>query len=155
VLDGPDGNDPSVRPNQIFTISLAHPILDQDRWGAVVDLVRKELVTPFGLRTLSADHPDYKAHYRGNLRERDAAYHQGTVWPWLIGHFVDAFLKVHPDRATARSFLQGFQDHLLDAGVGSISEIFDAEAPSQPGGCIAQAWSIAEVLRAWRKTRAG
>jgi predicted glycogen debranching enzyme len=154
VLDGPDGNDPSVRPNQIFSISLANPILDQQRWASVVALVRTELVTSLGLRTLSADHSDYKAHYRGNLRERDAAYHQGTVWPWLIGHFVDAYLKVHPDRATARGFLKSFQDHLFDAGVGSISEIFDAEKPFQPGGCIAQAWSIAEVLRAWIRTRA-
>src|SRR5690606_9068956 len=93
-----------------------------------------------------------KPHYRGNLRQRDAAYHQGTVWPWLIGHFIDAWLKVNPNRAEARALLQSFHDHLFDAGIGSISEIFDAEPPFQPGGCIAQAWSVAEVLRAWIRT---
>jgi len=153
VLDGPDGDDAALRPNQIFAISLTHPILEQRRWAQVVQTVHDRLLTPYGLRTLSSDHPDYKAHYRGNLRERDAAYHQGTVWPWLIGHFIDAYLKVTPDRTHARRFLQSFQKHLFEAGVGSISEIFDAEEPFQPGGCIAQAWSVAEVLRAWLKTR--
>jgi predicted glycogen debranching enzyme len=154
VLDGPDGDDASVRPNQVFAVSLANPILEQRRWAAVVAVVRDKLVTAHGLRTLSADHPDYKAHYRGNLRDRDAAYHQGTVWPWLIGHFTDAYLKVRADPATARALLRSFQEHLFQAGVGSISEVFDAEEPFRPGGCIAQAWSIAEVLRAWIKTRA-
>jgi predicted glycogen debranching enzyme len=153
VVDGPEGDDAALRPNQIFAISLAHPVLEQRRWAAVVDVVCDRLVTPYGLRTLSSDHVDYKAHYRGNLRERDAAYHQGTVWPWLIGHFIDAYLKVKPDRAQARRFLGSFENHLCDAGVGSISEIFDAEEPYRPGGCIAQAWSVAEVLRAWLKTR--
>lgn len=153
VVDGPEGDDAALRPNQLFAISLTHPILEQRHWAAVVDVVLDRLVTPFGLRTLSADHADYKTHYRGNLRQRDAAYHQGTVWPWLIGHFIDAYLKVKPDRAQARRFLHGFQDHFFDAGVGSISEIFDAEEPFRPGGCIAQAWSVAEVLRAWLKTR--
>jgi glycogen debranching enzyme len=111
------------------------------------------LVTPYGLRTLSAEHPDYKSHYRGDLRARDAAYHQGTVWPWLMGHYIDAYLRARGDRAHARQLLQGFREHLHDAGVGSISEIFDAEEPFAPGGCIAQAWSVAEVLRAWLKTR--
>jgi predicted glycogen debranching enzyme len=154
VLDGPDGNDAALRPNQMFAISLGFPILDEGRWASVVDVILKNLVTPYGLRTLDADHPDYKAHYRGNLRERDAAYHQGTVWPWLIGHFIDAYLKVKPEPVAARRLLQHFEQHLLDAGVGSISEIFDAEEPYRPGGCVAQAWSIAEVLRAWLKTRA-
>jgi predicted glycogen debranching enzyme len=154
VLDGPDGNDAALRPNQMFAISLGFPILDEGRWASVVDVILKNLVTPYGLRTLDADHPDYKAHYRGNLRERDAAYHQGTVWPWLIGHFIDAYLKVKPEPLAARRLLQHFEHHLLDAGVGSISEIFDAEEPYRPGGCVAQAWSIAEVLRAWLKTRA-
>jgi predicted glycogen debranching enzyme len=153
VIDGPGGTDASVRPNQIFAISLTHPVLDQRRWPQVVAAVREQLVTPFGLRTLSADHPDYKAHYRGNLRERDAAYHQGTVWPWLIGHFIDATLKIDPDRARARELLRTFEDHLFDAGIGTISEIFDAEPPFRPGGCIAQAWSVAEVLRAWLRTQ--
>jgi predicted glycogen debranching enzyme len=149
VIDGPDGDDDAIRPNQVFAMSLAHAVLDESRWKPMIDVVKEKLVTPFGLRTLSADHRDYKAHYRGDLLARDAAYHQGTVWPWLIGHFIDAWLKVYPDKAVARRFLEGFPEHLRDAGVGSISEIFDAEAPHRPGGCMAQAWSVAEVLRAW------
>jgi len=155
VLDGPDGHDAAIRPNQVFSISLTFPVLEQRRWAAVIDTVRDKLLTPYGLRTLSAEHADYKAHYRGNLRERDAAYHQGTVWPWLIGHFIDALLKVRPDHAEARKLLQSFESHLFDAGVGSISEIFDSSEPYRAGGCVAQAWSVAEVLRAWLKTRAG
>jgi len=153
VIDGPDGDDPSIRPNQVFAISLDHPVLERERWPAVLDTIRNRLLTPFGLRTLSADHPDYKPHYRGDLRARDAAYHQGTVWPWLIGHYVDARLKLDPDVTSARTLLNGFRDHLSEAGIGSISEIFDAEDPYAPGGCIAQAWSVAEVLRGWVRTR--
>lgn len=154
VIDGPQGDDASIRPNQVFAISLLHPILERSRWGAVLDIVRQQLATPHGLRTLAPGHPDYKAHYRGSLRSRDAAYHQGTVWPWLIGHYIDAFLKLNPDPGDARRLLQAFPAHLYEAGIGSISEIFDAEPPHAPGGCIAQAWSVAEVLRAWIKTRA-
>ncbi len=153
VLDSPGGADGAVRPNQIFAISLTHPILEQRYWQPVLTVVQDSLLTRFGLRTLSGDHPDYKAHYRGNLRARDAAYHQGTVWPWLIGHFIDAHLKIYPGRVAARQLLNGFAAHLSEAGIGSISEIFDAEDPHAPGGCIAQAWSVAEVLRAWLKTR--
>ena len=122
-------------------------------WEPVIDTVRNRLLTAYGLRTLSAEHPDYKAHYRGDLRSRDAAYHQGTVWPWLIGPYIDAYLRVHPDRLGARQLLRAFPEHLYEAGIGSISEIFDAEDPYTPGGCIAQAWSVAEVLRAWLRTR--
>ena len=113
-----------------------------------------KLLTPVGLRSLAPDDPDYKAKYDGDLRARDAAYHQGTVWAWLIGPYIDAWLKVHPGRscASARKFLAGFAAHLNEACIGSISEIFDAEAPYTPRGCIAQAWSVAEVLRAWVKT---
>jgi predicted glycogen debranching enzyme len=152
VVDGPDGDDAAIRPNQVFAVSLPHAVLDPARWPAVMQTVRERLLTPFGLRTLSADHPDYKAHYRGDLLARDAAYHQGTVWPWLIGHFIDAWLKVNPDRAEARTFLEAFPAHLREAGMGSISEIFDAEPPHRAGGCMAQAWSVAEVLRAWLMT---
>lgn len=152
VIDGEGGDDSSGRPNQIFSVSLTHPVLDEAHWKAVVDYVQSRLLTPFGLRTLSADHPDYKRNYHGDLRTRDAAYHQGTVWPWLIGHFIDAWLRVYSDRRAARNMLQGFQDHLSQAGVGSIAEIFDAESPYRPRGCIAQAWSVAEVLRAWLVT---
>jgi predicted glycogen debranching enzyme len=153
VVDGEDGDDRSLRPNQIFSLSLRFPILREERWRAVVDVVSEKLLTPFGLRTLSSDHPDYKATYAGDLRARDAAYHQGTVWPWLIGHYIDARLKVYGDKVEARGLLRAFADHLHDAGIGTISEIFDAEPPFRPRGCIAQAWSVAEVLRAYLLTR--
>jgi predicted glycogen debranching enzyme len=154
VIDGPKGDDDSIRPNQIFALSLKHPVLDDQHRESVLKVVHDRLLTPYGLRTLSSDHPDYKPHYRGDLLARDSAYHQGTVWPWLIGHFIDAYLRLHPDPQHARSLLKAFPDHLNDAGVGSISEIFDAEEPHAPGGCIAQAWSVAEVLRAWVRTAA-
>src|SRR4029453_6379088 len=113
-----------------------------------LDVVREQLLTPVGLRSLARGHPDYKAKYFGDLRARDAAYHQGTVWAWLIGPYVDAWLKVHPgDYSGARRVLEGFQSHMNQACVGSISEIFDAEEPYTPRGCVAQAWSVAEVLR--------
>jgi predicted glycogen debranching enzyme len=153
VVDGEDGDDPSLRPNQIFSLSLRFPILRAERWRPVVDVVSEKLLTPFGLRTLSPDHPDYKRTYAGDLRARDAAYHQGTVWPWLIGHYIDARLKVYGDKVEARGLLRAFADHLHDAGIGTISEIFDAEPPFRPRGCIAQAWSVAEVLRAYLLTR--
>ncbi len=150
VIDGEEGDDAACRPNQLFAISLPHPVLDRSRWEQVLSVAENRLLTPMGLRSLAPGHPDYKPMYYGDLRSRDAAYHQGTVWGWLIGPFVDAWLKVHPeDKATARSFLEGFADHLNEACIGSISEVFDAEAPYWPRGCVAQAWSIAEVLRCW------
>ncbi len=153
VIDGENGDDPSFRPNQIFAIALDHPILDQARWEPVVTKVRERLLTPVGLRSLAPGEREYKTHYFGDLRARDAAYHQGTVWAWLIGPFIDAWLKVHPgEHEAARHFLDGFEPHLAEAGIGSISEVFDAELPSTPRGCIAQAWSVAEVLRALVKT---
>jgi glycogen debranching enzyme len=153
VVDGEGGHDPACRPNQVFAISLDHPILDASRWPAVMQVVRDRLLTPVGLRSLAAGHPDYKPKYYGDLRSRDAAYHQGTVWGWLIGPFVDAWLKVYPDdRHGARLLLDGFEEHFTEACVGSISEIFDAEDPYSPRGCIAQAWSVAEVLRCLDKT---
>jgi predicted glycogen debranching enzyme len=150
VVDGEAGEDPVVRPNQIFAISLPHAVLDRHHWEAVLEVVERDLLTPRGLRSLSPHHRDFKAKYSGDLRSRDAAYHQGTVWAWLIGPFIDAWLKVRPnERAKARQIVQGFAPHLDEACVGSISEIFDAEAPFTPRGCIAQAWSVAEVLRAF------
>ena len=150
VVDGERGDDTACRPNQLFAVSLTHPVLDEHRWRAVVDVVRSRLLTPVGLRTLSNDHVDYRAQYYGDLRSRDAAYHQGTVWAWLIGPFIDAWLRVSPDqKPAARDMLRAFEPHLTQACIGSISEIFDAEAPFTPRGCIAQAWSVAEVLRAW------
>jgi predicted glycogen debranching enzyme len=145
--------DASCRPNQLFAISLDHPVLNPDRWKAVVDVAEKKLLTSVGLRTLSPDDPAYKPIYAGDLRSRDGAYHQGTVWAWLIGPFIDSWLKVHPhDRSAARKFLETFPVHLGDNGIGTISEVFDAREPHNAGGCIAQAWSIAEVLRAWLET---
>jgi predicted glycogen debranching enzyme len=153
VIDGEQGDDPACRPNQIFSISLPHPVLDENRWSQVLEKVRTELLTPVGLRSLSRNHPDYKPKYFGDLRSRDAAYHQGTVWGWLIGPYVDAWMKVHPeDRSGARQLLGGLLNHLNEACVGSMSEVFDAEAPFIPRGCIAQAWTVAEVLRCWVKT---
>jgi predicted glycogen debranching enzyme len=153
VIDGEHGDDPACRPNQLFAFSLDHEVLNRSRWEPVLEVVRRKLLTPVGLRSLAPGHPDYKDRYFGDLRARDAAYHQGTVWAWLIGPFVDAWLKVHPhDRAGARRFLEGFRPHLDEGALGTISEIFDAEPPFTPRGCIAQAWSIAEVLRAWVKT---
>jgi predicted glycogen debranching enzyme len=153
VVDGEHGDDPACRPNQVLAISLRHPVLDRVRWPAVLETVRRRLLTPVGLRSLAPGHTDYKAQYYGDLRARDAAYHQGTVWGWLIGPWIDAWLAVHPeDRAGARRFLEGFVPHLDQACIGSISEIFDAEAPFTPRGCVAQAWSVAEVLRGWLKT---
>jgi glycogen debranching enzyme len=147
------GNDPACRPNQVLAISLRHKVLEPSRWAPVLEVVRDRLLTPVGLRSLSPDHADYKSRYFGDLRARDAAYHQGTVWAWLIGPFVDAWLAQYPgDVERARGFLHGFVHHLDEACIGSISEVFDAEAPFTPRGCIAQAWSVAEVLRAWVNT---
>jgi len=155
VVDGEAGNDTACRPNQVFAISLDHPVLERGRWDAVLNVVRERLLTPVGLRSLAPGHPDYKEKYYGDLRSRDAAYHQGTVWGWLIGPFLDAWLKVHPEDCDgAHRLLEGFATHLSQACVGSISEIFDAEAPYTPRGCIAQAWSVAEVLRCLDKTSA-
>ena len=154
VVDGEAGDDSSFRPNQILAISLPHAILDEERWVRVVEEVRTRLLTPVGLRSLSPEDPDFKPKYFGDLRARDLAYHQGTVWAWLVGPMVDALMKVHGDVANARDVVAGFEAHLTEAGVGSISEIFDAEAPYSPRGCIAQAWSVAEVLRCLVKTAA-
>ncbi|HMF74503.1 MAG TPA: amylo-alpha-1,6-glucosidase [Bryobacteraceae bacterium] len=156
LIDGENSPaDPCCRPNQIFAISLEHPILHRSKWEPVVQTVKERLLTPVGLRSLAPGEPDYKTQYDGDLRSRDAAYHQGTVWAWLMGPFIDAWLRVYPgDQKTARGFLSGFETHLQSACVGSISEIFDAEAPFLPRGCCAQAWSVAEVLRCFVKTNA-
>ena len=145
------GDDPSCRPNQVLAISLPHPILDRSRWEPVMNVVRDRLLTPFGLRSLAPGDPEYKPRYYGDLRARDAAYHQGTVWAWLIGPFIDAWIKLYgPNQEAVRRLLDGFRQHLSEACVGSISEVFDADAPFLPRGCIAQAWSVAEVMRCWR-----
>lgn len=152
VIEGENGNDPALRPNQIFAISLKFPVLISDRWEQVIQLVHKELVTNVGLRTLSPSHPDYKAFYDGDLQARDAAYHQGTIWPWLLGHYIDAWLKIYPgDFVTAKQLLHGLEKHLNSDCVGTIGEIFDAVPPFHARGCFAQAWSVAEFLRCLKK----
>lgn len=145
-------DDPSIRPNQLLAISLTHPILDQSRWESVVRVCREKLHTPLGMRTLDPAHPDYKPFYFGDLRNRDAAYHQGTVWAWLLGPFITAYVRSHDStpqaRAEARRLLAGLEAHLADAGIENVSEIAEAQAPHRPEGCPWQAWSVAEPLRA-------
>jgi len=153
IVDGVNGDDPACRPNQILSFALRYPVLEKSRWSAVLDVVQTRLLTPAGLRSLDPGHADYKPKYYGDLRARDAAYHQGTVWAWLIGPFIDAWINAHPGQPhEARKFLHRFLSHLDEACIGSISEIFDAEEPYTPRGCVAQAWSVAEVLRCWVKT---
>ncbi len=151
VLDGPNGNDPSIRPNQIFAVALSETTLTSEQQKAVVDTCARHLLTSHGLRSLAPDDPQYGGRYGGSPIDRDGSYHQGTVWAWLLGPFALAHLRVYNDPARAGQFLDPMADHLNVHGLGSISEIFDGDAPFQPRGCIAQAWSVAEVLRAWTK----
>jgi predicted glycogen debranching enzyme len=148
-----DGPDRSIRPNQIFAVSLPHALLDGDRALHVVEVVEWELLTPYGLRTLSRRDQQYRSHYGGDPFSRDSAYHQGTVWPWLLGPFLTAYVRVHGGTEDARKraarFLEPMRAHLWQAGLGQISEVFDGDPPHRPAGCIAQAWSIAEVLRTY------
>src|SRR5262249_10168717 len=151
VVNGasPDG---SIRPNQIFAVSLHHSMLSPEYARAVVETVERELLTPVGLRTLNRADSRYRPTYDGNQYSRDSAYHQGTVWPWLLGPFVSAYVRVNGGsaraRARGRELLRGVEEHLSVAGLGQISEIFDADAPHHPRGCFAQAWSVGEILRA-------
>ena len=149
VLDGPDGHEATLRPNQIFAVSLPASPLPPERRRAVVDACARHLVTSYGLRSLAPSDPRYVARYGGDQRARDGAYHQGAVWSWLLGPFALAHLAAYGDADTARSFLAPLADHLADHGLGSIAEIFDGDPPFAPNGCIAQAWSVAETLRAW------
>ena len=144
-----------MRPNQIFAVSLPYSPLDPDDWAPVVECVRNNLLTPYGLRTLSPHDPAYKGYCEGDTTRRDRAYHQGTVWPWLLGAYGEALLKTAWDvRGAAAGLLDTltplFSSHLADAGLGSISEIFDGNPPHAPGGCIAQAWSVGECYRLLR-----
>ncbi len=152
-----DGNhyDASLRANQIFAVSLPHSPLQEHQQKAVVDFCNRELLTSFGLRSLAAGQPGYIPYYRGDAVQRDAAYHQGTTWVWLIGAFIDAHYRIYRDKQKALSFLEPLRLHLDAACMGQISEIFDAEPPFTARGCFAQAWSVAEVLRIWLKFQRG
>ena len=153
VIDGPQGADGSVRPNQLLAVSLPFPVLEGERASGVLRVVQEKLLTPFGLRTLAPDDPRYVGRYEGDQRARDGAYHQGTVWAWLLGPYLDALARVHGRSAATsrrvRAALVELRSHLHEAGLGSISEIFDGDPPHRPRGCVSQAWSVAEVLRAY------
>jgi predicted glycogen debranching enzyme len=153
VIDGPDGDDPRLRPNQILAVSLPHSPLPAPQQKAVVDVCAAHLYTPHGLRSLSPAAADYVGTYRGDRAHRDGAYHQGTVWSWLVGPFAKAHLRVYDDSATARSYLAPLRRHLAGHGGGTISEIFDGDAPFTPRGTPAQAWGVAQLLEAWAATQ--
>jgi predicted glycogen debranching enzyme len=151
VVDGPDGDDWTLRPNQVFAAALAYPLLDGDISKRVVESTAWALLTSYGLRSLDPNHPAYKGTYIGTPVERDSVYHQGPVWTWLIGAYVEAHYRVYGDREAALGLLRPFADHLRDACLGSVSEILEGDPPHLPRGCIAQAWGVAEVLRVWRQ----
>ncbi len=152
VIDGPEGQDASLRPNQLYALSLVDGLVPADRAKQILQVIETQLLTPVGLRTLSPNDSRYRPHYEGGVVDRDGAYHQGTVWPFLLGPFVTAWIKTFGESSAtkkrARSFLSGLESHLREACIGQVSEIFDAEAPHHPRGCFAQAWSVAEPLRA-------
>jgi predicted glycogen debranching enzyme len=154
VVDG-DAKDDSIRPNQIYAVSLPYTMLPQEQALAIVTTVERELLAGPGLRSLSRDHKDYHPIYCGSLPKRDAAYHQGTAWGYLMGGFITAYVKVHggtPEaKAQASAYLAPVRAHLLEGCIGSISEIFDGDAPHTCRGCYAQAWSVGEILRCYRE----
>jgi glycogen debranching enzyme len=147
-----DRSDATLRPNQILAVSLTHSMLSKERAKSVVGIVGKELFTPFGLRSLSTADSNYRGRYEGDSVARDSSYHQGPVWAWLLGPFIDAYIQVtgngRKTQTQARAWLHAFSAHLNDAGVGQVSEIFDGDSPHRARGCFAQAWSVAEILRA-------
>ena len=146
---GEGAHDATIRPNQIIALALPFPLFDDAHGRRILDVCRAKLLTPVGLRTLDPADPRYVGRLIGPQRERDFAYHQGTVWPWLIGPYIDAAVRLNGDegRAEARELLANLERHLGEAGVGQISEVFDGDPPHAPRGCIAQAWSVAEMLR--------
>jgi predicted glycogen debranching enzyme len=143
------GVDDTLRPNQLFALSLPFTLVDTDKALTILRIVKEKLYTPVGLRSLAADDHEYKGIYSGTPLHRDSAYHQGTVWSWLIGPYIDALIKFEGEQGlqTSSEVINAFQYHLQEAGIGTISEIFDGDAPHSPQGCIAQAWSVAEILR--------
>jgi predicted glycogen debranching enzyme len=152
VIDGPEGAETSLRPNQLLAISLPESPLTFSQQKSVVDICAQKLLTSYGLRSLAPENPVYQGHYGGNQQQRDGAYHQGTVWGWLLGVFIIAHFRVYGDRTKARSFLLPMSNHLNGQGLGTLGEIFEGDPPLIPRGCIAQAWTVAEVLRAWLAT---
>jgi predicted glycogen debranching enzyme len=156
VVDSPGiGNDASLRPNQILAVSLPVRPLTPQQQKAVVDVCARRLLTSHGLRSLAPGEAGYTGHYGGSARDRDAAYHQGTVWGWLLGPFALAHYRVYHDREAALRFLEPLGRQIYAGGLGTLSEIFDGDAPFTPRGCIAQAWTVGEVLRAWKEIAAG
>ena len=152
VVDGPAGDDPAVRPNQLFALSLEPDLLDPQRARAIVDTVTRSLWVGLGLRSLAPSDPAYLGTYRGDRLRRDAAYHQGTAWTWLTGAYVEALLRTGTSAANVRERLDGLADHLRDAGLGTVSECLEGDPPHRPVGCYAQAWGVAEMLRSLRLT---
>jgi predicted glycogen debranching enzyme len=150
VVDGPDGDDWTLRPNQVFALSLPYPLLDGDDARTVLDAVGRSLLTSYGLRSLSPDDPAFLGTYGGDQLHRDGAYHQGPVWSWLLGPYAEARYRLDGNATAALDVLRPIGDHLRDAGLGSVSEIFEGDPPHLPKGCVAQAWGIAEVLRVLR-----
>ena len=150
VVDGPDGDDPALRPNQLLALSLPHPLVDAPIARSVLAAVDAALHVPLGLRSLAPGDPAYRPAYQGDRWTRDAAYHQGTVWTWLIGPYADAVARFGGGPAAALAALRPFERHLGEAGLGSVSEILEPEPPFTPRGAPFQAWGVAEVLRAWR-----
>ena len=149
VIGGPGGDDPSIRPNAVIAASLRDTPLDLAQRRAILEVAARELLTTAGLRSLSPSDPQYEGHYSGSQSKRDRAYHQGTVWPWLLGPFATAHFGVHRDRERALEFIAGIEHFMTAYGVGSVAEIAEGDSPYEPRGCTAQAWSVAEVLRAW------
>ena len=153
LYDVVDGNirDASIRPNQIMAIGLPYPLLENDKAKRVFQIVMDRLYTPFGLRSLAPEEPGYQPAYGGDSFQRDSAYHQGTVWSWLLGPFLTALVRIYGSegKAEGKKLFEEFTPHIADAGIGSISEIFDATAPHAARGCIAQAWAVGELLRAY------
>ena len=147
LIDENESPDASIRPNQLFALSLPFPLIEGEQAAQVLETVTKYLYTPAGLRTLPTSDPRYVAQYGGDGLRRDSSYHQGTVWSWLLGAYIDATMRVHHSAEEARRIVNAFTYHLEEACVGSISEIFDADPPHHPRGCVAQAWSVGELLR--------
>ena len=146
-VDGPEGDDASLRPNQVIAFGLVYPFLEGPRARTALEVASRNLLTPYGLRTLAPDDPRYVSVYRGGQQQRDAAYHMGMVWPWLLGPYLDARRRFCEENDVVGETMEPFVEHLREAGLGTISEIFEPEPPFRPVGCIAQAWSVAEILR--------